>query len=194
MKTILLTGATGFLGSHLLKYFLSKRGNYNFIVLKRSFSNTERIKDVFNSNSVKFYDIDKIDLNAVFEKNKPEIIIHCATKYGRRTEQDNSVYAVLETNLMFPIKLLELSIKYNTQIFINTDSYFNKDNLRYSNLLNYSLSKKSIFKLTQILKMKRVSLFEYYRIRIAFLITFGKRKRKYKAKLKNLKAIRREQI
>ncbi|MFA7675489.1 MAG: NAD-dependent epimerase/dehydratase family protein, partial [Endomicrobiia bacterium] len=32
MKTILLTGATGFLGSHLLKRLLEE--NYNIIVLK----------------------------------------------------------------------------------------------------------------------------------------------------------------
>ena len=44
MKTILLTGATGFLGSHMLKALLNKT-QYNIIVLKRSFSNVWRIKN-----------------------------------------------------------------------------------------------------------------------------------------------------
>jgi len=40
-KTILLTGATGFLGSHLLKKLLDE--NYNVVILKRTFSDTWRI-------------------------------------------------------------------------------------------------------------------------------------------------------
>ena len=42
VKNILLTGATGFIGSHLLEKLLKE--SYNVIVLKRSFSDTWRIK------------------------------------------------------------------------------------------------------------------------------------------------------
>jgi nucleoside-diphosphate-sugar epimerase len=37
---------------------------------------------------------------------------------------------------------LEIGIKYNLKYFINTDSYFNKDNLTYNALPNYSKTKK----------------------------------------------------
>jgi len=50
----------------------------------------------------------------------------------------------LEPNLILPIRLIELGIEFNTPCFINTDSYFNKGGGSYSNLLNYSLSKKSL--------------------------------------------------
>lgn len=40
---ILITGATGFLGSCLLKAILSS-SNYEVCVVKRSFSNTKRIE------------------------------------------------------------------------------------------------------------------------------------------------------
>jgi nucleoside-diphosphate-sugar epimerase len=43
-----------------------------------------------------------------------------------------------------PIRLIELGIEFKTICFINTDSYFNKGGGSYSNLLNYSLSKKSL--------------------------------------------------
>ncbi len=140
VKNIMLTGATGFLGSHLLKGILNKTG-CNIIILKRSFSNTDRIAELFEVPRIKSYDIDKVSLELVFEENKIDTIIHCATNYGR---MENSCYGVLESNLMFPIKLLDLSVKYGVKIFINTDSYFNKENMSYSYLLNYALSKKSL--------------------------------------------------
>ena len=40
--------------------------------------------------------------------------------------------------------LLDYAVKYNVFGFINTDSYFNKENNSYSYLLDYSLSKKSL--------------------------------------------------
>jgi nucleoside-diphosphate-sugar epimerase len=139
MKTILLTGATGFLGSHLLERLLEE--NYTIIVLKRSFSNISRIEKLLNDSKVISYNIDIIQLEKIFIENNIETIIHCATNYGRNNK---SCYKVLETNLMFPIMLLEFAVKYKVKTFINTDSYFNKDNNSYSFLLDYSLSKKSL--------------------------------------------------
>ncbi len=137
---ILLTGATGFLGSHLLEGILNNTEN-NVIIIKRSFSNISRIKSCLNHKRVISYDIDTNSLESVFQENKIDIIIHCATNYGRF---QNSSYGVLETNLMLPVKLLDLSVVHGVKTFINTDSYFNKDNMSYSYLLNYSLSKKSL--------------------------------------------------
>ena len=139
MTTILLTGATGFLGSHMLKTIL-KSTDYNVVVLKRSFSDTWRIKEEITSERVKVYDIDKIGIENI-DTQSIYAVIHCATEYGRK---ENSCLQVLETNLIFPIKLLELAVKNGIELFINTDSYFNKENLSYSYLLNYSLSKKSL--------------------------------------------------
>lgn len=138
-KSILLTGVTGFLGSHVLKSLIEDN-KYKIVCLKRSFSNSYRI-DNLNYTNVIFYNIDITDLETVFKENKIDIILHMATEYGRN---DKSIYNVLETNLMFPIKIAETAIKYNVKCFINTDSYFNKETFSYNYLLNYSLSKKSL--------------------------------------------------
>lgn len=139
MKTILLTGATGFLGSHILKAILSKTDD-NIIILKRSFSDIWRIKTEIESKRVTYYDIDKTSLSSINWENI-DTIIHCATEYGRNK---NSCLKVLETNLMLPIELIENAIEHGVATFINTDFYFNKENLSYSYLRNYSLSKKSL--------------------------------------------------
>lgn len=137
---VVLTGATGFLGSHLLKKIVNDT-MHEIIVLKRSFSNTKRISDYLNDKRIKYYDIDKTDISEIFSENKIDAIIHVATKYGKK---NSSVEKILKTNLMFPIRLLENGVQNGCKIFINTDSYFNKEGLSYNYLLDYSLSKKSI--------------------------------------------------
>ncbi len=137
-KKILLTGATGFLGSHLANALLLDPCN-EISILKRSFSSLLRIKNIMNH--LHSYDIDQISLAEIFSKTKFDYIIHTAVEYGR---DSTSCVPTLETNLMFPIALLEEAIKGGVHTFINTDSYFNKEHFAYSHLLHYALSKKSL--------------------------------------------------
>jgi CDP-paratose synthetase len=137
-QTVLLTGATGFLGSHILEALVAW-GKYEIICLKRSSSSLDRIFHL--TGKFKTFDVDTTPIEQVFKGRKVYAIIHTATEYGRGS---SSSYKVLETNLMFPIALIEEGIKHGVQTFLNTDSYFNKENMSYSYLLNYSLSKKSL--------------------------------------------------
>jgi nucleoside-diphosphate-sugar epimerase len=158
---VLLTGATGFLGSHLLKKML--KTDFQVVILKRSFSDTSRIDDVLDDVNLTVFDSDKIEADTVFKENNFDAIVHVATEYGRN---NTSIYKILETNLILPLKLVELGIKYNVKAFINTDSYFNKENTTYSNLLNYSLSKKSLLiwlkQLSKHIKVANVVLEHIY--------------------------------
>lgn len=143
-ETILLTGGTGFLGSRLL-HKLYETGLYKIVVLKRSFSNTARIADLLASDELEYIDIDKVNdgfFKEYFTNHKVDVIIHSATYYGRG--EDASITKVLETNLMFPLSLLEEAVNHGLKLFINTDSYFNKQNQTYRTLLDYSLSKKTL--------------------------------------------------
>lgn len=128
-KTVLLTGATGFLGSHILKKLLSL--NFKIIVLKRSFSNTFRIES--DLKNLKIYNLDEINLEKIFEENEIDIVLHTATQYGRKQE---SIVDIVESNLMLPLKLLSLSQVHNVKTFINTDTLLDK------RISSYALSKK----------------------------------------------------
>lgn len=127
--TILLSGATGFLGSHLLKKLIELK--YKVVVLKRSISNTWRIDSMMSK--FKSYDIDKVGIEKPFEEQKIDVVIHTATNYGRN---GGTVSTVVDTNLMFSLKLLEAATFFNTDIFFNTDT------MLYKYLNHYSLSKK----------------------------------------------------
>jgi len=127
--TILLTGATGFLGSHLLKALVNK--GYEVVVLKRSTSNMWRLKGF--ENTFKSYDIDRVPLQKAFEEQYIDTIIHTACMYGRKGE---SIQQILKTNLMFGIKLLSTAIDFSTKYFLNTSTLLDKQ------INAYALSKK----------------------------------------------------
>jgi nucleoside-diphosphate-sugar epimerase len=127
-KKILLTGATGFLGSHLLESFVSQ--GYDVAVLKRSTSDLWRISHLLEK--VIAYDTDKIKVKVIFEEFKPEIIVHTACSYGRTNE---SIIDIINSNLIFGLELLEASTKTKVKTFINADSLLPR------NINDYSLSK-----------------------------------------------------
>ena len=132
---ILLTGATGFLGSHILKDLIKQ--NDETIVLKRSFSNDYRINQY--RNQYKAYDIDKISLAEIFQTEaKIDAVIHCATTYGRKSEKISEIF---QANTTFPLQLIEVATQFNTNIFINSDTFFNKSDSAKSYMQNYVVSK-----------------------------------------------------
>lgn len=137
---LVLTGGTGFLGSHLVREFLANTG-YRVFLLKRTTSSLRRIDDLLSSPRLRLIDIDVTDIETVFRENAIDVVLHAATEYGRGVDTTGKV---LDANLILPIRLLESAIKHRTRSFINVDSYFNKENLSYAYLLNYSLSKKSL--------------------------------------------------
>ena len=129
LPNILLTGAAGFLGSHLLEALLEK--GYKVIILKRSTSNTWRIPHLLGQ--VSSYDIDKQSLELAFEQQNIDVAIHTAGQYGR---DGCSISKIIEANVIFGVNLVDACLRHNVKTFINTDTML----LPYLN--NYSLSKK----------------------------------------------------
>jgi nucleoside-diphosphate-sugar epimerase len=153
MKTVLITGGTGFLGSYLVHSLLEN--GYQVVVLKRSTSNTWRIDDVLDK--IKTYDIDICEIEGAFEDQHIDIVIHTACCYGRNNEKTSFI---VNTNVMLGLKLFELCDKFNTDTFFNTDTLLQK----YLN--TYSLSKKHLVEWlkqlagkTQVVNMKLEHLY-----------------------------------
>lgn len=124
-KIVLLTGATGFLGSYLLEALLKE--SYSPIILKRTYSDTWRIGHLLNK--VKIYNIDEYSLEIPFNENQVDIVVHCATLYGRKEEL---ISELISTNILFSFRLFEVAMKYNTSVFLNTDTILNKWKSPYS--------------------------------------------------------------
>jgi nucleoside-diphosphate-sugar epimerase len=130
MSTILLTGATGFLGSNIAKVLLAD--GHRVVALKRRASSLHRLTGI--EKDIAFYDLDALDMATPFkEQGRIDAVIHTATCYGRAGE---TAMQVFQANTAFPLQLLEAAT------FFNTDTFFNSDTILYPHLNAYALSKK----------------------------------------------------
>lgn len=130
-KRILMTGATGFLGSHLLERLLRETPPPEITILKRSFSDTGRISHLLPQ--VTSFDLDRRPLEEVFDPGNFDIVLHCATNYGRGQVSRSQI---VEPNLLLPLRLLDLAAGRGTRTFVNTDTMLDK------NVSDYTLSKQ----------------------------------------------------
>ena len=115
---ILLTGATGFLGNHLLRGLLAD--GHQIMAWRRTKSDLSAVADTVEQ--CRWFNGDTAAPQEAFETFRPDVVIHCATVYGR----DGETAAVLEGNLQFPVKLLDCAVRTGCRYFINTDSFFCK--------------------------------------------------------------------
>lgn len=126
---VVLTGGTGFLGSHLLTDLLMS--GHDVIVVKRTNSKINRIATCLDQ--IDLIDVDQLSqLQLVSALDGVDAIIHTATNYGRSGESPSQVF---DANTAFPLRLLDAGVANFVPLFINTDTVLDK----YLNL--YSLSK-----------------------------------------------------
>ena len=117
--TVLTTGGTGFLGAHLVRRLLAD--GHDIVLAKRSTSSMARIGDL--SGRLKTFDLDKNPLEDLFAKRRIDVVLHCATDYGRKETPRSRV---IDANLLLPLRLLELAAEAKTRVFINTDTILDK--------------------------------------------------------------------
>ncbi|GAB3938621.1 NAD-dependent epimerase/dehydratase family protein [Mucilaginibacter myungsuensis] len=113
VKTILLTGATGYLGSKLAEALVNS--SYNLVILKRSTSNIKRLMPI--ERKFRSYDLDANGLDRAFAENQIDCVLHTAASYGRKGESLSDIY---QANLVFPVSLLDKCIAYGIKYFLNT--------------------------------------------------------------------------
>ena len=124
---VLLTGATGFLGSHLCR-MLVERG-HEVLAYRRPSSDLSRTGTA--AERVRWLDI--ADLEAPFRQGKTlEALVHCAALYGRRGE---SVPDLIEANTLLPARLHRLACDSGVPLLVHTGTVLNPQ------LNPYALSK-----------------------------------------------------
>ncbi len=105
--TVLLTGATGFLGSHLARALIA--AGYRVVALKRRSSPLHRLADL---------DLALFDAEDGVEQafGGVDAVIHAATSYGRQGE---TASALFEANTAFPLRVLEAAVRRGVPLFLN---------------------------------------------------------------------------
>ena len=109
-KTIIITGGAGFIGSHVVRLFVTKYPDYKIINLDALTyaGNLENLKDIENAPNYTFVKADITDaqhINEVFAQYQPDGIIHLAAE----SHVDRSITnpnAFIQTNVMGTANLL----------------------------------------------------------------------------------------
>ena len=158
MKTILLTGCAGFIGSKTTETLLKEGNNvigldnlndYYDVRLKEY-----RLKDLEKYPNFKFYqeDIEKIDiLEKIFKNNKISAVINLAARAGVRASIENP-HIYMTTNANGTLNLLEMMKKYNVKkmVLASTSSLYADQKMPFNEKLAvntpispYAASKKA---------------------------------------------------
>lgn len=128
MKTVLVTGGSGFIGSNLCEKLLAL--NYNVINLDNFndyYSPLIKIKNIKNALTNTNYKVidgdiqDKNLLTSIFNLNSIDIIIHLAALAGVRRSLNNPL-EYIDVDIKGTVNLLECARKYNIRKFIFASS------------------------------------------------------------------------
>lgn len=120
--TVLLTGATGFIGSHLTKALLNQ--GFRVVALKQVDSDTRRLNTCLEQVQLVNYSADSLE--EVFAELPVDIVVHLATHYLKQDDelQKKQMFA---SNVEFPERLIDVAEKYGVKGFINTGTFFEYD-------------------------------------------------------------------
>jgi dTDP-glucose 4,6-dehydratase len=135
MKTILITGGAGFIGSHVVRLFVNKYPDYKIVNLdKLTYAgNLENLKDIEQKPNYVFEKADIVDaaaMNALFGKYAFDGVIHLAAE----SHVDRSIQNPLEfimTNVVGTVNLLNAAKeswkgKFDGKLFyhVSTDEVY----------------------------------------------------------------------
>jgi dTDP-glucose 4,6-dehydratase len=115
-KTIIITGGAGFIGSHVVRLFVTKYAEYKIINLDALTyaGNLENLKDIEDAPNYFFEKVNILDteeLDRVFETYQPDGIIHLAAE----SHVDRSILSPLDfvhTNIIGTVNLLNAAKKH----------------------------------------------------------------------------------
>ncbi|MBQ6436772.1 GDP-mannose 4,6-dehydratase [bacterium] len=133
MKTILITGVAGFIGYHLAQSLLAE-SNYRVFGLDNLNADYDinlkqhRLNQLKNNHQFAFFSLDITnleDLQYLFAKIKPQLVVHLAAKTGVRTsthQQDK----YFQTNIFGFTNILSVSAQYHVEhlIFASSSSVY----------------------------------------------------------------------
>lgn len=117
---ILITGATGFIGSHLVKLLQNEKHNLFCTLLPNE-------KNPFGEESVKSVVVNTDDIEATISfltENKVDGMIHLVSYVQSGEHKPENIKTLLNANIIFGSSLLEAASIAKVKWFINTGTYW----------------------------------------------------------------------
>lgn len=141
---VLVTGATGFIGKHLVKRLLADGHNVFCTILKEEKNPFDkRVKTLY------FWEEDSQTIIDFFRKNSIDGIIHLASVFLAAHKPDD-VQRLIDSNVKFGAFLLDLAAQTKIKWFINTGTFWqNYQDADYSPVNLYAATKQAFESIAQ---------------------------------------------
>ena len=115
-KTIIITGGAGFIGSHVVRLFVTKYPEYKIVNLDALTyaGNLENLKDIEDYTNYSFEKVNLLnteELDRVFKQHRPDSVVHLAAE----SHVDRSILSPLDfvyTNVVGTVNLLNAAKKF----------------------------------------------------------------------------------
>lgn len=143
----IITGATGYIGSHVLKHLLSKGWEVHIISDPRF--GYDNIKDVLTQIDVFEYSGDINALCLYFQKIQADVVFHLAAAVITNYKPEQ-VPVLIQSNVQFGTEVLEAMKQSNTRMIVSTGSYWqNYNSENYNPVDLYAATKEAFEKIVQ---------------------------------------------
>lgn len=142
-----MTGATGYIGSHVLKYLLSKGWEIHIIAdPKFGYAN---IEDILSQIDVFEYDGNIFSLCDYFKTVKPDVVYHLAAAVITNYKPEQ-VPILIQSNIQFGAEILEAMKSSDSKLLVSTGSYWqNYNSDTYNPVDLYAATKEAFEKIIQ---------------------------------------------
>ncbi|RDY24514.1 NAD(P)-dependent oxidoreductase [Romboutsia maritimum] len=141
MKRILISGATGYVGSNLARKLNSL--GYEVHIIIRKASNLDKIKDIEENIKKHIFSGSTDDLCEIVLNINPDIVIHLASMFiGEHKIQQ--VKQLVDSNVLFSTQLMEASVNAGVKYFVNTGTQWQHyQDKEYSPVNLYAATKEA---------------------------------------------------
>ena len=142
MRSALITGCTGYIGSSLAKTLIKQNWKVHGLVRKNS--SKKYLKGCLDKIFLHELSDDLKCLNSIVEKSNPDIVFHLASNSNLEESSRNTIN-LIQSNITFTSLLVEAMLSNNVHQLINTGTHWQYDNDgNYSPINLYTATKQAI--------------------------------------------------
>lgn len=126
MQSILITGATGYIGSNLVQFFLQKGISVHIIIRKNSKLNLKI--DSKNLLVCHYYEGRVEEIEKIFKQHSISVVFHLAA-FASISTKGEDITDLINSNITLGSHLLHAMSQSDCRIFINTGSFSQIDSM-----------------------------------------------------------------